>query len=66
VIVSETVESSKRVIVAVVNWTSVTVAVQIGFGHEPRGAEGATDVTVNCAGHSSVWGRGHWLQPPSW
>jgi hypothetical protein len=44
--VSETVESSTRVIVAVVNVTSVTVAVHFGFGHEPAGAVGATLVTV--------------------
>jgi hypothetical protein len=43
---SERVESSKRLIVAVVNATSVTVAVHLGFGHEPAGAEGAVDVTV--------------------
>jgi hypothetical protein len=45
--VSETVESSRSVIVAVVNVTSVTVAVHFGFGHEPGGAVGAVDVTVN-------------------
>jgi hypothetical protein len=28
--------------VASVKWTSVTVAVHIGFGHEPGGAVGAT------------------------
>jgi hypothetical protein len=50
VIVSETVESSKSVIVAsLVNSTSVTVAVHIGFGHEPGGALGASDVTVKRA-----------------
>ena len=41
-IVSETVLSSKSVSVASVKWTSVTVAVHIGFGHEPGGAVGAT------------------------
>jgi hypothetical protein len=35
--------------VASVNATSVTVAVHIGFGHDPAGAVGATDVTVNRA-----------------
>jgi hypothetical protein len=49
VITSETVESSKRVTVASANSTSVTVAVHIGFGHEPAGAVGATVVTVNRA-----------------
>jgi hypothetical protein len=50
VIVSETVESSKSVIVAsLVNTTSVTVAVHLGFGHEPAGAVGASDVTVKRA-----------------
>jgi hypothetical protein len=43
---SESVESSKRLIVAVVKATSVTVAVHMGFGHESAGAEGAFDVTV--------------------
>jgi hypothetical protein len=43
---SERVESSKRLIVAVVNATSVTVAVHLGFGHDPAGAEGAFVVTV--------------------
>src|SRR6266542_6550421 len=33
--------------VAVVNCTSVTVAVHIGFGHEPGGAVGAVVVTSN-------------------
>jgi hypothetical protein len=37
------------VIVAVVNATSVTVAVHIGFGHDPGGAVGVFDVTVNRA-----------------
>jgi hypothetical protein len=49
VIVSETVESSESAMVAVVNATSVTVAVHLGFGHEPGGAEGASDLTVNLA-----------------
>jgi hypothetical protein len=49
VTVSETVESSKSVTVAVVNVTSVTVAVHIGFGHEPGGAVGVSEVTVNRA-----------------
>jgi hypothetical protein len=50
VIVSETFESSKSVIVAsLVNTTSVTVAVHFGFGHEPGGAVGAFDVTVKLA-----------------
>jgi hypothetical protein len=49
VMVSETVESSKRVTVAVVNATSVTVAVHIGFGHDPGGAVGVSDVTVKRA-----------------
>jgi hypothetical protein len=50
VIVSETVLSSKSVRVASVKWTSVTVAVHIGFGHEPGGAVGATVSTEkrNC------------------
>ena len=43
---SETVESSSRVIVAVVNCTSVTLAVHFGFGHDPAGAEGAFVITV--------------------
>ena len=43
---SERVESSNRLIVAVVNATSVTVAVHLGFGHEPAGAVGAVVVTV--------------------
>jgi hypothetical protein len=44
---SETTPSSLRVIVAVpVKATSVTLAVHLGFGHEPAGAEGATVVTV--------------------
>jgi hypothetical protein len=42
VIVSETVLSSNNVSVASVKWTSVTVAVHIGFGHEPGGAVGET------------------------
>jgi ethanolamine utilization microcompartment shell protein EutS len=50
VIVSETVESSKSVTVAsLVNATSVTVAVHIGFGQEPAGAVGVFDVTVKRA-----------------
>jgi hypothetical protein len=49
VIVSETFESSRRVIVASVNATSVTVAVHIGFGHDPGGAEGAFVDTVKRA-----------------
>jgi hypothetical protein len=44
--VSESVESSKRLRVAVVNATSVTVAVHFGFGHDPAGAVGAFVVTV--------------------
>jgi hypothetical protein len=44
--VSERMESSKRLIVAVVNVTSVTVAVHMGFGHDPAGAVGAVVVTV--------------------
>ena len=40
---SETVESSKRVSVAVVKCTSVTVPVHIGFGHEPAGASDVID-----------------------
>src|SRR5215213_7390838 len=43
---SESVESSNRLTVAVVNSTSVTVAVHFGFGHDPAGAVGAFDVTV--------------------
>ena len=43
---SESVESSNRLIVAVVNATSVTVAVHLGFGHDPAGAVGASVVTV--------------------
>ena len=43
---SDSIESSKRLIVAVVNATSVTVAVHFGFGHDPAGAEGAFVVTV--------------------
>lgn len=46
VTVSETVESSSRVIVAVVKLTSVTVAVHFGFGHDPAGAVGVFVVTV--------------------
>jgi hypothetical protein len=50
VIVSETFESSKSVMVAsLVNSTSVTVAVHFGFGHEPAGADGAFDSTVKRA-----------------
>jgi hypothetical protein len=45
--VSETNESSRRVSVAVVNVTSVTAAVHIGFGQEPDGAVGAIVVTSN-------------------
>jgi hypothetical protein len=44
--VSETFESSKSVRVAVVNDTSVTVAVHPGFGQEPAGAVGASDVNL--------------------
>jgi hypothetical protein len=44
---SETVESSRSVMVASVNVTPVTVAVHIGFGHEPGGAVGAVVDTVN-------------------
>jgi hypothetical protein len=43
---SESVESSNRLMVAVVNDTSVTVAVHIGFGHDPAGAVGAFVLTV--------------------
>ena len=39
-------ESSNKLIVAVVNVTSVTVAVHLGFGHDPAGAVGAVVVTV--------------------
>jgi hypothetical protein len=46
VIVSEVVLSSKSVSVASPKWTSVTVAVHIGFGHDPAGAVGETVVTV--------------------
>jgi hypothetical protein len=46
VIVSEAVLSSKSVSVAVVNWTSVTVPVHCGFGHEPAGAVGELVPTV--------------------
>ena len=46
---SETAPSSVSVIVAVVNCTSVTVAVHFGFGHEPGGADGVFDTTVNRA-----------------
>ena len=47
---SETVESSKSVMVAsLVNTTSVTVAVHFGFGQDPGGAVGAFDVTVKDA-----------------
>ena len=46
---SETIESSDRVSVAVVNATSTTDAVHIGFGHEPGGALGAFEVSVNLA-----------------
>jgi hypothetical protein len=42
--VSESVESSKRLRVAVVNATSVTVAVHFGFGHDPAGADAAFSV----------------------
>ena len=37
---SETVLSSVSVMVADVNFTSVTVAVHMSFGHEPAGALG--------------------------
>jgi hypothetical protein len=47
--VSETVPSSRSVIVAVVNCTSVTVAVHIGFGHERAGAIGVAVVTLKDA-----------------
>ena len=46
-IVSETTPSSVSVMVASPNSTSTTVAVHIGFGHEPGGAEGVPDSTVN-------------------
>ena len=49
VTVSETVESSSSVTVAVVNATSVTVAVHFGFGHDPGGAVGVFDVTMKGA-----------------
>jgi hypothetical protein len=49
VIVSETTLSSRRVIVAVVNATSVTVAVHRGFGHDPAGATGVVVLTVKLA-----------------
>jgi len=45
--VSETTLSSRSVIVAVVNSTSVTAAVHFGFGHEPAGALGVAVVTLN-------------------
>jgi hypothetical protein len=41
--------------VAVVNATSVTVAVHLGFGHDPAGAVGAVVVTVYGA---AAWGTG--------
>jgi hypothetical protein len=44
--VSDRLESSNRLSVAVVNATSVTVAVHLGFGHDPAGAVGAVVVTV--------------------
>ena len=44
VIVSDTLPSSRSVSVAVVKLTSVTVAVHIGFGHDPAGAVGVADV----------------------
>jgi hypothetical protein len=47
VIVSDTLVSSLRVMVASPNSTSVTVAVHCGFGHDPAGAEGVIVVTVN-------------------
>lgn len=40
---------SKRLMVAVVNDTPVTLAVHLGFGHDPAGAVGASEVTVNRA-----------------
>jgi hypothetical protein len=46
VIVSDTVEFSKSVSVAVVKCTSVTVPVHIGVGHEPAGAVGAAVETL--------------------
>jgi hypothetical protein len=46
---SEMAESSNSVTVAGPNATSVTVAVHIGFGHDPGGAVGVFDVTVNRA-----------------
>jgi hypothetical protein len=64
VIVSETVLSSKSVRVASVKWTSVTVAVHIGFGHEPGGAVGATVSTEkrNCGNLFASGG----VQPFTW
>jgi DNA-binding NarL/FixJ family response regulator len=41
---SDSVESSNRLTVAVVNSTSVTVAVHFGFGHDPAGADGAYEI----------------------
>jgi hypothetical protein len=46
-IVSETTPSSVSVMVASPNSRSTTVAVHIGFGHEPGGADGVSDSTVN-------------------
>ena len=46
VIVSETVLSSRSVSVAPVKWTSLTVAVHIGFGHELGSAFGVLVPTV--------------------
>jgi hypothetical protein len=64
--VSETVESSRSVMVAVVNCTSVTVAVHIGFGHEPGGAVGAVVVTSNWYWPFLGVGRAQWFRSPWW
>ena len=45
-IVSETVLPSKSVSVASVKWTSLTVAVHIGFGHELGSAFGVLVPTL--------------------
>jgi hypothetical protein len=47
VMVSDTVESSDRVMVASPNSTSITVAVHMSFGHESSGATGATVARLN-------------------
>ena len=56
--------SSSSVSVAVVKCTSVTVAVHIGFGQEPGGADGATVLTVYGDWPFLEWGRGPTARTP--